>query len=176
MSHAVKWLSAAVLLAFAQGAGIPSALARSSDRNQPMDIDAGQQKGSLDDRTPTVLSGGVTIIQGSLTVVSDQATITTAGGDISRVVFSGRPAKLKQLLDDGSPMSASANGIDYNTRTETVVFTGSVSIQQPRGTLSGQRVVYNMKTGDVTSGGPGNGRVKMRIQPKGAPVEPQGGG
>lgn len=174
--HAAKWLTAALVLAFAQGACIDTASARSSDRNQPMDIDAGQQKGSLDDRSPTVLSGGVTITQGTLNVAASQAVITTAGGDISRAVLTGRPAKLRQQLDDGTPMSAAANQIDYNLRTEVVVFTGNVNIQQPRGTLAGQRVVYNMKTGDVTSGGPGNGRVKMRIQPKGAPAAPQGGG
>ena len=171
--HAVKWLTAALVLAFAQGACIQNAWARSSDRNQPMDIDAGQQKGSMDDRTPTVLSGGVTIVQGTLNVAADQAVITTAGGDISRAVLTGRPAKLKQQLDDGTPMSAAANQVDYNLRTEIVVFTGNVSIQQPRGSLSGQRVVYNMKTGEVNSGGQGSGRVKMRIVPRNAP---QGGG
>jgi len=170
---AVKWLTVALVLAFVQGACIQEARARSSDRNQPMDIDAGQQKGSLDDRTPTVLSGGVTIVQGTLNVAADQAVITTSGGDISRAVLTGRPAKLKQQLDNGTPMSASANQVDYNLRTEIVVFTGNVNIQQPRGTLSGQRVVYNMKTGEVTSGGQGNGRVKMRIVPRNAP---QGGG
>jgi lipopolysaccharide export system protein LptA len=138
-----------------------------------MDIDAGQQKGSLDDRTPTVLSGGVTITQGTLNVAADRAVITTAGGDISRAVLTGRPAKLRQQLDDGTPMSAAANQIDYNLRTEIVVFTGNVSIEQPRGSLNGQRVVYNMKTGDVNSGGQGNGRVKMRILPRNAPA---GGG
>ena len=47
---------------------------------------------------------------------------------------------------------------------------------QQRGSLSGQRVVYNMKTGQVESGGgAGGGRVKMRILPKsaqGAPAQP----
>lgn len=171
--HVAKWLTAALVLAAAQSAFIGAASARSSDRNQPMDIDAGQQKGSLDDRTPTVLSGGVTITQGTLNVAANQAVITTTGGDISRAQLSGRPAKLKQQLDDGTPMTASANEIDYNLRTEIVVFSGNVNIDQPRGSLSGQRVVYNMKTGDVTSGGQGNGRVKMRILPRNAPT---GGG
>lgn len=171
--HVAKWFTATLVLAFAQGACVQEALARSTDRNQPMDIDAGQQKGSLDDRTPTVLSGGVTIVQGTLNVVADQAVITTTGGDISRAVLTGRPAKLKQQLDDGTPMNAAANQVDYNLRTEVVVFTGNVNIQQPRGSLSGERVVYNMKTGEVTSGGQGSGRVKMRILPRNAP---QGGG
>ena len=46
-------------------------------------------------------------------------------------MLTGRPAKLKQQLDDGTPMSAAANQVDYNLRTEIVVFTGNVSIQQP---------------------------------------------
>ena len=90
-------------------------------------------------------------------------------------MLTGRPAKLKQQIDDGTPMSAAANQVDYDLRTEIVVFTGNVSIQQPRGSLSGQRVVYNMKTGEVNSGGQGSGRVKMRIQLRAQP-RPKGGG
>ena len=56
-------------------------------------------------------------------------------------------------------------------------FTGNVAITQQRGTLNGERVVYNMKSGQVESGGSGNGRVKMRILPKsaqGAPAKAEG--
>ena len=54
-----------------------------------------------------------------------------------------------------------------NLRTETVVFTGNVVIEQPRGTMTGQQVTYNLQTGQVNSGGEtGGGRVKMRIMPK----------
>jgi lipopolysaccharide export system protein LptA len=157
------WLLIALALACS-----PVALARKSDRNQPMDVTAGKQQGSLDDATPTVLSGGVTIDQGSLHAESSRAEISTRRGEISRVVFSGSPARLEQLLDDGTPMNAVANRIDYNVNNETVVFTGSVSIKQPRGTLSGERVVYDMASGQVTSGGEGHGRVSMRIMPKNA--------
>jgi lipopolysaccharide export system protein LptA len=56
-----------------------------------------------------------------------------------------------------------------------VVFTGNVQLEQSRGTMSGERVVYNLKTGAIDSGGPNNGRVHMRILPKTtapAPVPP----
>ena len=86
----------------------------------------------------------------------------------------GAPVTLKQQMDDGTPMTASANKIDYDLKTEVVVFTGKVDIQQPRGNLSGERVVYNMRTQQVTGGGQGAGRVKMRIMPKGA--RPSGSG
>ncbi|MGH8086291.1 MAG: lipopolysaccharide transport periplasmic protein LptA [Lysobacter sp.] len=161
LRHSASWLLIALAVACS-----PAALARKSDRNQPMDITAGKQQGSLDDATPTVLSGGVTIDQGSLHAESSRAEISTRGGDISRVLFTGSPARLKQVLDDGSPMNAVANKIDYNVNNETVVFTGDVVIQQPRGSLSGERVVYNMVNGQVTSGGEGAGRVRMRILPK----------
>jgi len=81
-------------------------------------------------------------------------------------VLTGGPVVLKQQMDDGTPMTARASKVDYNLQTEIVVFTGNVSIEQPRGTMSGERVVYNLKTGQVNSGGEGAGRVKMRIQPK----------
>lgn len=147
-------------------------LARSSDRNQPMDIDAGHSDYSLDDSRPTVLSGGVIITQGTLDIRSSTATITQQGGEPVRAVLIGAPVKLKQQLDNGAPFSAVANKVDYDLKGEVVVFTGKVTIEEPRGTLNGERVVYNMKTSQVTSGGEGAGRVKMRIQPK----TPQGGG
>jgi lipopolysaccharide export system protein LptA len=66
-------------------------------------------------------------------------------------------------------MSSVSNAADYDMKADVVVFSGSVSIQQPRGSLSGDRVTYNMRSGQVASGGAaGGGRVKMRILPKNA--------
>lgn len=159
---------AELVLVIAAVAAVGAAHARSSDRGKPMDIDAGRQEGTLDDSSPTILSGGVHITQGTLDIQSSTATISTRNGDPSRAVLTGAPVVLKQQMDDGTPMTARANQVDYDLSTETVVFTGNVVIEQPRGSMSGQRVVYNMKTGRVDSGGQGNGRVKMRILPKGA--------
>jgi lipopolysaccharide export system protein LptA len=151
---------------------VAGALARSSDRQQPMDIEAGRQVGTLSGDSVNKLSGGVHITQGTLDITSSTATITLAGGDPTRAVFTGGPVVLKQELDDGTAMSARAVNVDYGLKTEVVVFTGNVTINSQRGTLSGQRVVYNLKTGNVESGGEGGGKVKVRILPKPA----QGGG
>ncbi|HEY1142012.1 MAG TPA: lipopolysaccharide transport periplasmic protein LptA, partial [Lysobacter sp.] len=150
----------------------PGVWARSSDRSQPMDIEAGSTSGSLDDRQPTVLSNGVTINQGSLQIQASTATITTRGGDPVRAVLTGGPVKLQQQLDDGTPMNATAGKVDYDLTTEIVIFTEKVNIQQPRGSLSGPRVVYNMKTGMVNSSSDSSGRVKMTIQPRQAAPAP----
>lgn len=145
------------------------ASARSSDRRQPMDIDGGAAEYSVDDNRPTIISGGVTIRQGTLAIQAARAEITMRGGDPTRAVLTGSPVRLNQQLDDGTPMNAVAARVDYDLKSEVVVFTGGVSISQPRGSLSGERVTYNMRSGQVTSGGgQGSGRVKMRIQPRGA--------
>lgn len=162
----------ASLLALLLVAAPATVLARSTDRNKPMDIDAGYSDYSMDDSRPTTLSGGVIITQGTLDIRSSQAVITTTGGEPVRAVLTGGPAKMKQELDDGKPMTAVANKIDYDLKAEIVVFTGGVDIQQPSGSIAGERVVYNMKTGQVQGGGPNAGRVKVRIMPKNA----QGGG
>jgi len=154
---------ALLLVVIAAAAG-----ARSSDRNQPMEIDAGHQSGTLGDDAVNVLSGGVHVTQGSLDIRSSTASITLSDGEPVRAVFSGGPVVLKQVMDDGTPMSVNADNIDYNLRTEIVVFTGDVSIDQPRGSMRGERVVYNLQTGNVESGGEGSGRVRLRILPKSA--------
>ena len=110
----------AVLAASLPAAG---ALARSSDRQKPMDIEAGRQSGTLSGDSVNELSGGVHITQGTLDIAASTATITLAGGDPTRAVFRGGPVTLKQELDDGSPMSARADNVDYNLKTDVVVFT-----------------------------------------------------
>ena len=169
--HAPRRLPA-LLLAVAAMLVAMTALARSSDRRQPMDIEAGHQVGTFSSDSVNTLSGGVHITQGSLDITSSTARITMTDSDPTRAVFSGGPVVLKQVMDDGTPMTARAKGVDYNLRTEIVVFTGDVHIQQPRGSMSGQRVVYNLKTGSVESGGEGGGRVKMRILPRNAQATP----
>ena len=165
-------LAGMLLAVLAASLPATGALARSSDRQKPLDMEADRQSGTFSGDSVNQLTGRVHITQGTLDITANEATITLAGGDPSRAVFRGGPVTLKQERDDGSPMSARADNVDYNLKTEVVVFTGNVSINNPRGTLSGQRVVYNLKTGNVESGGEGGGKVKVRILPKSA----QGGG
>lgn len=148
------------------------AAARSSDRAQPMFVEANRQDCGLGDTSQCILTGNVLITQGSLNISAVKAVVDKANGDPSRAVLTGAPVVLKQTMDDGTPMTARASNVDYNLQTEIVVFTGNVSIEQPRGTMSGQRMVYNLKTGRVDSGGEAGGRVKMRIMPKSAGTAP----
>ena len=157
----------ALVLALLATAFTAGANARTSDRNQPMDIEASHQVCGFGANDTCTLTGNVTIVQGSLNVVAAKAVIEQSGGEPSRALLSGG-VTLRQAMDDGNQINAKSSNVDYNLKTEVVVFTGNVEIIQQRGSLNGQRVVYNMKTGQVESGGNGNGRVKMRILPKSA--------
>ena len=142
-------------------------VAKSSDRNQPMSLDAGHQVGSLDGNGTITMSGGVIVQQGSLDIRSQTGVVTMKNNDITRVVFTGSPVTLKQQMEDGGMMNATANRIDYDLVNEIVTFTGNYTVKTPKGSNSGQKLVYNLRTGNMESGGDGT-RVKTVIQPRAA--------
>lgn len=160
----------AIVMAMASAA---PAWARSTDRSKPINIDAGRQQGSTDESTPTVFSGGVHIVQGTLDIKSSAAELTVRNGDPTRAVFTGSQVVMKQEMDDGAPVTARADKVDYDLTTEIIVFTGNAYMENPRGSTAGPVITYNMKTGRIDSGGGGNGgRVKTTIMPKSAQGQP----
>lgn len=171
MTRITEIAAAALALALLTVCG--SADARTSDRGKPMDIEAVRGDCGLGDNATCTFSGKVTITQGTLRIVSDKATVTQVAGKPSRAQFTGG-VTLQQEMDDGDRIDARSATVDYDMRNEVIVFTGDVNIAQQRGSLSGDRVVYNLKTGQLESGGNGSGRVKMRILPKDAPASDKG--
>jgi lipopolysaccharide export system protein LptA len=145
-------------------AALPAA-ALKSDRGKPMNVAADRFE-TTEDQDAATLDGNVRITQGTLDVTADHAQIEQADQDIKRVVLTGAPAKLEQDLDDGGRLVARAREIDYDLGTDRVVLTGGVVIQQPRGELRGDRVVYELSTGKITGSGEGEqGRVHIRVDP-----------
>jgi lipopolysaccharide export system protein LptA len=152
------------------------ALARKSDRDEPLEIGAETLEGTLDDDGTATLKGNVHIRQGTMDVYADVATITRVAGDFSKVVFDGNPARLNQINEDATPMKAQAHRIDYDVAGEIVVLTGAVVVEQERGTLTGERVTYNLTSGELDSSGGGvGGRIQMKIVPKDKTANKEGG-
>ncbi|AER55778.1 lipopolysaccharide transport periplasmic protein LptA [Pseudoxanthomonas spadix BD-a59] len=142
-----------------------AALAKSSDRNQPMTIDAARSEGSFENDGVTHLSGDVVVVQGTLEVHADNGEIHFRNGEIARAVFTGNQARMKQVNDDGTPVDAVADRIDYDVINNIVTLTGNYRITSPKGSNAGQKMVYNTVTGKMQSGGDGT-RVHTVIQPK----------
>lgn len=149
-------------------------MAKSSDRNQPMNLDAGHQVGTFEGTGKYTMSNGVIVTQGTLDIRSSNGEVNMRDGEVTSVTFTGSPVTLKQQMEDGSPMSATANRVDYDMINDVVTFTGNYTVKSPKGSNSGQKMVYNLKTGNMESGGDGT-RVKTVIQPKSAAAKkPEG--
>jgi lipopolysaccharide export system protein LptA len=142
------------------------AWARKSDRQQPMDVHSDHGDMSIEADGVSVLTGNVIVTQGTLEIHSDKAVITRKDGDISFVVLTGNPVHVKQEDENGEPMYGTAQRVDDDLIKNIDIFTGNAIIDQPtRGQMHGERIVYNVDSGQVTSGGDGT-RVAMHILPK----------
>ena len=148
-----------------------AATAKTTDRNAPMDIAADRTDAVLTDDSDSTLTGNVQITQGSMEIGADRAVIHRRAGEITEVELTGGPATLKQVADNGEPMNARATRIVYTLNADQVVLTGGVVIDQTRGTLRGETIKYDLKTGRLDGGGDGS-RVQMRILPKSATAAP----
>ncbi|HHW4678377.1 MAG TPA: lipopolysaccharide transport periplasmic protein LptA [Xylella sp.] len=143
-----------------------SAATKTSDRNQPMTIDSAAQEGSmLSTNGKARYSGNVIIQQGTLEAHADTAEVFLKNGEMDRIVLIGKQATLKQEMDDGSSVRGQADNIDYKIKEGIVILTGNYKVESPKGNNTGQRMVYNTRTGDMRSGNDGT-RVRTTIQPK----------
>ncbi len=164
-------LAKALLLAAALAPAL--AWGKSSDRSQPMAIDANTNDCNFADNGKCRFSGNVVITQGSLEIHADTADVIQKNGDPERVLLTGKQATLKQQMDDGTWMDARADSMDYNINSEVIVLIGNYRIESERGSSSGQRMTYNTRSGNMQSGGDGT-RVRTVIQPRNKAPAAQG--
>ena len=140
--------------------------AKSSDREQPMTLDSDNSdcnQGQANSRC--VFSGSVVITQGTLDIRAARAEIVQRNGEVEQVVLTGSQATMRQEMDDGATMNARADRIVYEPKKDVLTLTGNYQVESPRGSNSGQKMVYNMGSGQMQSGGDGS-RVRTVIQPR----------
>ncbi len=143
------------------------AMAKSTDRNQTLGVDADSSDCSTDERAPCIFTGSVEISQGTLEIRANRVDVRRSNGEIQRTILTGSPVRMKQQMDDGGWVDATAAQADYSLPTDTVVLTGNAVINQPgKNRIASQRIVYNMSTGQVQGGGQGQGRVRMQFEPR----------
>lgn len=143
----------------------PLALAsQSTDRELPMNLKADSSTGNLEAGRLT-LAGNVEITQGSLIIRANSGEILQVGGRVDRANFDGLPVTIEQDIEGQGKLHAEAKRIEYQVEQEIITLIGGVKIDRPRGSMRGERVVYNLATGDMDAGNSGS-RVELIIQPK----------
>ena len=140
-----------------------------ADRELELTIQAGywiedMKKGVI------VYSKGFELVQGSLHIVAETATIYRGddSDSLDRIVLEGQPVCWRETLDNGSLVVGRANHIEYDLHTDDLVLRQNAVIYKNDDKISGDLIHYNLKTQFLKAGGEGetSGRVTMTIRPK----------
>jgi lipopolysaccharide transport protein LptA len=116
------------------------------------------------------ISGDVRITAEGGNLSSDKAIVSFRNKLISAATITGAPAQFEQQREDGTTARGRANTIDYETTSGTVSFKTNAWLSYGRNEITGQQLVYNIRTQSVqgqpkANAGSGDGRVRIVIQP-----------
>lgn len=152
------------------------ALAKKSDRQQPMNYVAKYTKAFNAPNTVSTLKGDVKITQGTLMITGDLAKIyLDANTQIARVVVTGHPAHIQQLDENNNLMTGDAATLDYDNIHGIAVLTGNAVVKQKgRGEFHGDKLTYDTDTSMITGQANGDGLVHGTFLPKPHPTTPTG--
>lgn len=148
--------------------------AKQSDSTQQILINAAHSLTSQD-KEITTLTGNVRIDQGTMHLDGDKAVGNfDQDNALEHAVLTGRPAHMRQQMDDGSWVHGQANTIDYTVADSTVVLTGdAVVIHEGQGETHAAKITYNSNSGQMEANSGSGGPVHMVLQPtkKAAPAK-----
>jgi lipopolysaccharide export system protein LptA len=140
-----------------------------SDRQQPLDVKADATEGTLGDGTAT-LRGNVEISQGSLLIRADIAEVEKVDGRVRRFELNGDPVHLQQEIENEGLVVANARQVVYEVASGMVTLTGAADVTHPQYHIAGDVLKYDMNIQHFQgSGGDGNGRLRIRLDPEVVP-------
>ena len=134
-------------------------LAIATAQAAPLNIEANSLSVERNTNTAT-FSGNVKAMQQNLTLTSNTLSVNYTGGAVRTVTAEGNVR-----FQSGSD-TATGNRAVYTPTNNQVVLTGTVVLTQNGTTLTGERLVYNLKTGLANLTSSGSGRVKAVILPQ----------
>lgn len=161
----------------------PEALALSTDRDQPINIEADRAEADNAKRITTYY-GDVIITQGTLKITGNTVTIEYDDQDrLTKLVSEGTPARFRQLPDGKADVPknyqlAQASRMEYYAREDLIVLLGDALYGQGGDQVAADRIVYDsvnskMKADSrAAAGSEGeqpSSRVKIKIDPKKTP-------
>lgn len=144
-----------------------------SERELPISIEADSAEQN-EQQGLTIYRGNVTMTQGRLRIEADEIQIlsvkveTQNNRQISEVVANGNLAVFSHRDRTDAEVVAMAKTIDYSPQKNTVVMTGSASLEQQGSSVRGEKIEYfisEQKVKAAASQGEKQGRVKTVITP-----------
>jgi len=112
--------------------------------------------------------GNVSIEQGSLKIKSDDAVVYNGENGIVKVILTGRPVKMEQIIDaEFGKINIKARKLDFMVQDDLLLLTGDVVIKSKiQGEMSGEKITMNLKTKEIKGVKSENKRVKLIIKPR----------
>jgi lipopolysaccharide export system protein LptA len=176
-------LAAAALLSLLLAA--PASWGEKADRSKPMVVDA-DKPGTLDfQRQVVVFNGNVSISQGTLSLRAERVEVRESKDGQRTATAIGstdKPAQYRQKRDVLNEwVEGSAERIEYDTRSDTLKFSGNASVRRLRGTepadeITGNHIVWDNKvdvfsvSGGVPSAANPGGRIRAVLAPRADPA------
>jgi len=111
--------------------------------------------------------GHVSIAQGTLKINADEAVIYNSSSGISKIVLTGEPATMEQIVDaEYGKINVRASRIDFMKKKDILILKGDVVVKSRiQGEMSGEEITMNLKTKEIQGEKSNNKRVKLIIKP-----------
>jgi lipopolysaccharide export system protein LptA len=149
----------------------PLAIAKTSDAQQPIYIEADQVE-IRDQDGISIYRGHVRITRGSLRISGDQVRLHRADKGVERISVDGQPAELHQLNDADEEITAIAYHMDYEAGSGLLTLEKQAELIRHNNRFTSEHIVYDTNKDIVQAGQPqqpvANGpkpRVTITIMP-----------
>lgn len=107
------------------------------------------------------LHDSVLIERGELIVRADSGEALQADGRYQRIELDGSPARWSVTTDQGQRVEGESDHFIHDLIEEQLTMLGNARVREPRGSFSGQRLLYDLRT-QATEG---DGGIHMIIDP-----------
>jgi lipopolysaccharide export system protein LptA len=139
-----------------------------SDADQPVTIDS--NAASYDDKKQlSIYTGSVVTDQGSLHIESDKLVVHLKDGEIEKMVFTGKPARFRQLPDQGQE-EIHGEGLtgEYYPQKNKLILIEQAVVSQGNNRSSSRLITYDSKNSLIMAGEKSSDskRVHSVFQPK----------
>jgi len=166
-----------LLAALIAVSGAPPAIALSTDRDQPITIEADRAEAD-DARQVTIYRGNVVLDQGTLRITGSTLTIYyDQAGELAKIVSLGSPARFRQLPDGETEYrKARALRMEFYAKKDLIILLGKAVYGQGADRLAAERIVYDSRRSRVQAdsgvsakaktAGKKKSRIRIKIMPR----------
>lgn len=142
-----------------------------SDANQPVKIDS--NTASYDDKDGiSIYTGNVITVQGSLHIESDKLVIYFKGGEIEKMVFTGKPTTFRQRPGEGKDeiYGEGLTGEYYPSQNKLVLIEEAI-VSQGNNRSASRLITYDSKNSIIKAGEPSSDSKRVHSVFKPTPKE-----